>query len=307
MFGLWYPHSLIRLPNPVFEYDMRRLRQPRNREELKGYSRWLVIAVCGIVGAWWLAARSGSPRYTYSSTEANMLLLLGFLTLCLMLVSNFYYALLTVGTINREITSTQWDQLRLTALDGRRILFAKYAILQIRAWRLMMLDIALRAAAIGLVFVAFVYNLTASPGSSSVLLGYPEGWSFIAAMIMIGATYILEPLWRMRAVVSIGMAVSVTVRSFTYAFLATLGFVVLVYLAQMLIWLGFGYFVVQIFAGSSTSSAGLICCIPLVGVAIFCGYYGFYRTLCDWALEHAFKVGLGGQNLRSYVHEESRS
>jgi hypothetical protein len=304
MFGLWFPHSLIRSPNPVFQYDMRRLGWPRDRAELKQYSKQIILAVCGIFGLWWLAERSRLPWYR--SAEGNIALLLVLLAGGVTLLSNLYYAILTVGTINREITSSQWDQLRLTTLDGERILLAKYAILQIRAWRMMIVDTALRLAGAGIVFLAYIYGVTASfrnyagvPYSREYLYVWPQ----LAAIAVLGIGFALEPLWRMRMVLSVGMVVSTTLHSFAYAILGVLGIVVLSYLAQILMMIGFGYFVLRIFAASPPSALLFNCMAPLVGMAIFLGCYAFYRVLRDSALEYTSRVAFGGHSLRLYMHQ----
>jgi hypothetical protein len=302
MFGLWLPHSLITTPNPIFDYELHRLRWPHSTRDMTRYSRTVIFGVCLVFLLWWAVGQQYNSRYNIS--EESIVIMLGFLTIAVTLVSNFYYALLTVGTINREITSSQWDQLRLTGQGGERILLAKYAILQIRSWRLMVVDTALRVAALGVFALIVLYSTFGSPSGIFLLLLSPFAWVMIVSLIVLGSAYSLEPLWRMRAVISVALAISTRVHSLAYALLGVLGFIILIYVAQLLILAAFLFIATNTLAGSEDVYLVFFCGVPLLSAAAFYACYAFFRLMRDRSMEYAFRVGLGGQNLRSYIYEQ---
>ena len=82
--------------------------------------------------------------------------------------------------------------MRITQLREQDILLAEYAIAQIRAWRLMSLELGIRIA--GLVFAA-LFNL-----QLVVILVVTLPVSIYLAILLVG--YVAEPLWRMQAICS---------------------------------------------------------------------------------------------------------
>src|SRR5207253_8841788 len=48
------PHVLVTTPNPVFDYELRRLRRPSSAASLKHFSRIALFSLSGIVMVVWL-------------------------------------------------------------------------------------------------------------------------------------------------------------------------------------------------------------------------------------------------------------
>jgi hypothetical protein len=302
MFGLWLPHSLITSRNPIFEYDARHLWWPRTGGDLKQYTTRIVLLFCGLFGLGWLA--EPLRILYYSGSQLIVLLILGFLTVGSMIIVNFYYALLTVGTINREIAFSQWDQLRLTPQGSARILVAKYAILQIRAWRVMAVDMALRGAGVTILLLFNLELLFASPGESMLS---PLVLPFEASLILLSIAYVLEPLWRMRAIVSLGLAISVRIHSFTYAILGALAVILAVSIGEMLIIGGPWYFLANLSWGDDGAVVPILCCgAPMYSIGVVLMAYYFFRGIRDTALERAFKAAFNDVHFSLHVNARCR-
>src|SRR5262249_40112815 len=138
----------------------------------------------------------------------------GFSILC-----TIYYAVTAVNNINPQMSAAQWEPLRLTALTENDILLANYAAIQVRVWRIMIIEIATRVTAALVLFLCVVYVILLGwPGPSSPALGY-VGLFF--AVMVIAAILVIEPLWRMRVVTLIGMTMATWSNNYVVAVMGT--------------------------------------------------------------------------------------
>jgi hypothetical protein len=220
-----WPGTRIELPNPLYEYESRRVGMPAPGKYLVP----LIFSLFLLVGM-------GYGFATGSRSDMPGALLVG-ASLILSLVCDLNYLAQTVTSIGHQIESGQWDMLRLTTLHRRDILMAKFAVAQIRAWRWMAADVALRlggaAFALGLILF-WVFPPVKEfylPRSVPVIL------VFFAIFV---AVYVLEPLWRMRAIVALGMAVSARIHHSNFAVLAGFGLLLGLRIVQAVIVLTIG-------------------------------------------------------------------
>ncbi len=149
----YLPTSTIKKRNPLFDRQIRTLRWPRGlrpdelntaeaREiqaaKIRGLKRYtrryglIVPMLCACVGAAILS------RPYYVSMWFGLFLLYG--PIGLSLLCNLYYAVTAVNRITHQSTMEQWELLRLTKLTERDILQANYATIQVRAWRLAVIE-----------------------------------------------------------------------------------------------------------------------------------------------------------------------
>src|SRR5215510_3131782 len=128
------PHALITRRNPVFEYDLRRVRWLRTPRGLRRYSLYLLIGIplALIVLELSNAISYGSTVYTNGNyvdrLAVDLVWLIGLATVVVVFVADMYYLAVTIASLNRLIDTGQWDVLRLTALRNEDLLLAKYAI-----------------------------------------------------------------------------------------------------------------------------------------------------------------------------------
>ncbi|PJF30671.1 MAG: hypothetical protein CUN51_06715 [Candidatus Thermofonsia Clade 1 bacterium] len=138
--------------NPIWQLELRRLQG--GTEALIRYGRRaflvaVLIAVVIIVGY-------------HMQSSFFTLMILGFLvTLVLPFGADIAYLFRTIKGLGTERREGHWDLLRLTPLKPEAILAAKYGAIQLRMWRLLMLEMALRLFSI-LMIAATLLIVTSS-------------------------------------------------------------------------------------------------------------------------------------------------
>jgi hypothetical protein len=269
------PHALITTANPVFDYELRSIRRPRSVEDLQKYTLNMLIVLHLGLGSLWLLS-----LVLNSLSNAQVAPLIPYLVaaisgVVIMIASDVYYVLVTVGTTCHQIESGQWDLLRLTEVRGEHILVAKYALAQIRVWRFMTLEIGVRIA--GVVFTA-LFNL---PVFLMLLVTLPVSWCLV--VLIIG--YVAEPLWRMKALVALGVAIATRVQNHTFAVIAALLAVLGIQIARIAV-LGVMGFVAF---GLLPSRYNIFCILPLAAGATTYVLYVFYRRLQRDSLRRAIR------------------
>ena len=212
------PSAMIRRHNPVFERQLKRLQWPPARMD----SRFIPISKMTLL-----------KRYTYTGCCIPIVLVFPFLgaigepfwislvqpivfiSVGFSLLANIYYMSAAINSIVPQISSGQWEPLRLTSLTESDILLAYYAAVQIRVWRITVIDVAARIF-VGLMFVLFIgYNLWRI---TSELNGFTiTGIGAFLSVSVLVSGYIFEPLWRMRVVTLMGMIAAAWIRDYGIA------------------------------------------------------------------------------------------
>jgi hypothetical protein len=138
---------------------------------------------------------------TYSLLEANgefigMLLFaviaveILFVFLCMVYVNN---------TIQNEFEGKRWDLLVISNIYPQGIVSAKFAIAQINSWRTLTILISMRTAVIALLFLHMALLVLYKEITIESLYLIP-----FAHLLFI--PFIIEPLWRVRALLAIAIA-----------------------------------------------------------------------------------------------------
>jgi hypothetical protein len=269
--GRQSPYALIRQPNPVFDYEMRRKR----------------ISAGDLRGAQGL--RPFYPIFVLV-TAAYLFYLPVFLVVTFFI--DLYYMQATSRSISQQMSSGEWDLLRLTPLHRLDILVAKYAAAQLRVWKVLVWEMACRAGGAMIIFVMLAKALFSSTlprdmlnSSTLTLIGYFGVFATI---------YVLEPLWRMRAVVALGLAISARVHNPSSAVLVSFATLLTMRLGQALICLSISVVAVPLIGFLSTwnlspRSPDLsdLLGYGLIWVVISLTFYGFYKILEDISLKRA--------------------
>lgn len=193
--------------HPVFKRDVRAIHWWLSTEKLPDYSfRKLLQYMIGLLAAW-LVAYAFNPH----SAEALFSSVHGWLLS--IIVTGIFVDLASLGMalqgVNSEVQRGYWDLLRLTPLTKDSIVTAKLATTRLRVWNIMLLSVSIRnfmALMLGLRFVL-------SPEASWLHRTMPSGSSLqlacaIGSLVLVSILYVLEPLWRMKAMTTVGVMIS---------------------------------------------------------------------------------------------------
>jgi hypothetical protein len=292
------PFDQVDPRNPLFRYGARRFRWANRIHRVS--VRWAALAG-GVVLALWLlvilGAAGSSTVYTASSSRYNSA------SYRMMAASSSFWGIAfvlsigadvlldmvcmaaTVSAISGEITSRRWDLLRLSSLPASAVVTAQFGLGQLRAWRFMAVIIGARMAVIliaGLQSFALPMLLYNDTSISGLFRSFGLfGWMFMLTFGVFFLVYIIEPLWRMRAMTALGLAISARIASLTGGLLAGFGAIVAVWVVQAIIMsiiLGITFFVM---------ASALLFCGPFICAGVGFIIYNFYRGLTHQALERA--------------------
>lgn len=273
------PHTLIRLPNIIFDHEIRRIGWPRSPEELSLFAKQAFVIIHLLVWGAVICGLPGSPR---SDTAAGVFVF--FANLGLSFAADVYYMAVTLGQANRATLNAEWDILRMTPLHTADILAAKTAAAEIRGWRWMALETAMRAT--GLEFVAL-----ATFALIFISLYRPIVIAALGPLAAFALCLLLEPFWRMRALVAFSMAIGVEVRSTTKAFLTGIAVVLGVVLLRLFVFGLLGGAILGAFLSASSLFPvfqNFYCmAAPFVSAGLVILLYGFYAHAGRWAAERA--------------------
>jgi len=256
-----FPAAMIGWDNPVFERQVRLLRWPRasrlsNRQlivdaKLAGLKRYTVTFGCLIplllvIALSILVNRNSNAFYVFTSLLPFAAFAgLGFSVLC-----NIYYVVAAINTILPQMSTAQWEPLRLTLLTEEDILSANHATIQMRVWRAVLLEIATRLILILSPLLGAIIYLLHTEGGAALNWSGVAPYLALAILLLVG--FVLEPLWRMRTVTLIGMTVAAWARSYGTALLVAFGAVLLLLCLQLVAIIGVSIFIIR--AGAALTS-----------------------------------------------------
>lgn len=303
-----YANNVTR--HPVFARDIKGARWAWPREQFRRKSlRLLLLTHVGMIVIWlalsllWYLDIMRVSYYAYiplqawynGASNAFSLLVLGAILAGVALDFNSVQA--SLNTISGEMAAGRWDLLRLTALREEGIVNAKYAAAQLRGWRLMTIVVSARVSVLT-IFLLFILILPYFIyGYNSFLRGFFDSLIYdplstligLATFVLTCLVFVLEPLWRMKTMTALGMAVSAQVLNPALATLAGIGSVLAVWLAQTVIAASLGAgmalfspIVFFPFASGSAVIASLF--VLLACVVTSATILGFYHLLQSWAL-----------------------
>lgn len=252
------PRTLASSSNPVFRFELskvRRLSQPRS---LQVFGRWVFGIALGVTMLWWGIllvsewnyAHSHSnypyPSSFYDDASGGTLWVLFILAVLVSLVGDYYYLIITLPGINRQVRDGQWDLLRLTPLREERILGGIYAGAEVRARRVVVVEMAVRFALAAFIVImgilppVWIVQQSLGLGGAHPLLlsltsasaGVPMSALLLIMLVILGLGYCLEPLWRMRTMLTVGLATSARFRQEPTAGVAGMSVFLVIRLAQ---------------------------------------------------------------------------
>ena len=309
------PHFDVFEENPVFEFELSRIKRLASPDRLWLYSALIqVVPALILLAVFFLAMNNyiahyfqnnpSSGYYYYSSFEqgasgwAGILLAVAGI---LFLVGDIYYLAVSVHSINNEINSGHWDLLRLTPMDDEDIIEAKLATAHIRAWRVMNLEVTVRVMLLTLFWALLLFPVRAFLtgegffGRSSIwrsvaqqIQERPFSTSFaIITVLLLMLVFVLEPRWRMRSLTALGLYISSRVHNISMssvaAFFSLIGF----HFIQLMLLVGTGWVMIGMYSRidyaynyyyDGVMILQLIILLLLIGETFF-----YYRLMTMWS------------------------
>lgn len=270
--------------NPVWQMEKRRINGG-----MKGLERhaWRMLAYPALAVAL-IAALDvfiNSGKLTIASFSLPIMLLF---STALMFGADVAYVLNTVNALSGPMITGEWELLRLTPLRPQMIFDAKYAAAQLKAWRLLWFEIAVRLITLELVSLPLLLLIgpTQLTGATVFLVLNPLPLLAVGILLSFLVVFVLEPYWRMRMVVAIGLAVSAMFRSASYAVLAG----ILVTLVIRMMQVGVLLLTVSMFSIFGEFTLLFLCALPFALSIIFGGSWYIYAYIRTRALRLAFRV-----------------
>jgi hypothetical protein len=290
MFNLLRPYGSADILHPVLQQEWPRLRWLRTPDAVNRYNRIVLIGIPTIVGLWWFLERLnlnfGSVPPAFEAILTNLLLVA---SLGLMIVSSFGTVVATIGPLNRQLTTGQWDDLRITSLRESDVVMAKDAVAQLRVWPIVVVEVGLRLASVGLFVANSLYlNFQFTTASAIPICCYAY-----ALIFGIGLVYIVEPVLRMRLLIAFCTAIALRIQNLNLALLTGFVTALLVHLAQLILVGRLEHlYQISIAAGGYTAIFGILCgFLPssLISAAIFYAIYiGVRKAALSFAVRKAF-------------------
>jgi len=200
----------------------RQLGWPRTPRDFQIYAL-LLLTLGSVLLMVWLAA-GGVAAFI------KVLYLLLMLNVGLTIGGDLFYMLIPLLSIQRQIVTGQWDELRLTELGLEEMQNAEHAIAELRCWRLTIPQIVARVLLVGGFVLSVTVPLLASGGGYGVL--------FVLLVVIVWTApllihfCILEPTWTMQTTARLGVTIAARVAHQTTAVLAGLGAILALRIAE---------------------------------------------------------------------------
>jgi hypothetical protein len=242
------PQAYVLPNNPLFWYETRGLEWERDPDNLRHFTRFIwqaVVAVTLVICLLLLAAMLLPLRFIliYSLIRTLVVVLFGLSLFDRLLID--FNTLAAAQTVGRDLTHGRWQLIALTSMRLNDAVRAKYAAVQLRVWSLVALSMGLRLGVIVLaVFFVFVLPLVYPFGVNPYLVarlgtGPTPMWvSYVPLLLVLSVpaalAYLLEPLWRVRIVAALGLAIAAGRLPPTLALLQGIAVVLLVWAGAML-------------------------------------------------------------------------
>ncbi len=227
------PYAYIDVNNPVFEQQKRHIRWLSSPQNFRNFNIIVLVSVPLVVGVWWFLERLGfNFGYVQPDFENRLITTLVIISLCLMLATSMYSVPATIGSLNSQFSTAQWEMLRLTNQPEREVVVAEDAINQLRMWPFILLEVALRFAIAGVFVATSFYNLRLGDPTSHIQRTFRSPVCWIGWVLVL-AGLIIEPIIRERVIIAICAAVAFRIKTLSLALLVGLLGTLLLQIGQL--------------------------------------------------------------------------
>lgn len=285
------PHSRLS-NNPLFDVEVRHLQHGSSDQSMTNanLSCGLVVFVLSLL-LWLLLVLSNSPSIR-STAGIEFAFILGGLSLLASFVLDFSSVSNAFISTSGDLTSGQWELLRLTMITPKQIVTARHGLAQVRTWRWLTVIVATRIA-VALMFILSFLLLLPQHVRMLPLATFDIVSTFIAQLVIVTAAlfFVAEPFWRMRTFTALGVVASVRARQQFSSILISLGVIGLFWLAQGIVIsalaLGINFLLVPLAQAESSMNRLVIFSPLLLLVILIAVIYGFYSVIQRFALRRA--------------------
>jgi hypothetical protein len=261
------PYAAVSADNPLFLYEVRRIRWGQTAWQLMSYSLAAWWFVPFFMASLWVLLLDDHSSPVISDARDHYIVFLFVFGVGANFILDMVSITASLRGVACERQAGRWESLRLTNLCPEQFISAKHAAAQVRAWRVMALVVSLRLSLV--VFLMIRIELLPT---LFLLIGYC-------------VVYILEPLCRLRALTAVGLAVSARICNTAYALLASSAAILAAWAVQGSIFLLVcGWLLVKY---GASSIPVLVCFQPLILVALAWSFYAICRRVERWSLHHA--------------------
>lgn len=225
--------------HPLFQLERRRIRWGRTPERARRHSQRLMLRLAIVLLVLWMVAvvligsNSVGAYQWFLATGADFMIWFLIATLGLSFITDFIAIAYSMNSLSREHNLGRWDLLRLSSSEGR-VLEAKYTLARLRTWRVYAFMVGLRITLPLMILVQLTLFYWLDNGEiwfTGELLHSLQFYTLptllaLGAVLLFLIGYLLEPYWRFRAVVAMGVGLSAFVRQVSTA--ATFGFFLII-------------------------------------------------------------------------------
>jgi hypothetical protein len=282
--------GVVSSQHPIFQFELRRLSWGRTAAQYWGFSVIAFGIILAVTTLLWLLfiltspnpnSYNGSHGYR-SDTFIAWLVLASFAANHVLEILSIIF---TVLSVNSNYNSPHWDLIRITPITPVNVLLAKYAVAQVRMWRLMAAVVAFRLSVI-VIFLAHTFFMPNTYGAGTRFTSMLETLSrnpffesvfVLASLIAFAGIYLIDPLWHMRAFTVLGLLISTQTRSIITALGIAASRVIAMWIGQGLL-----TFVVPMFATVVTLWLGTFGLFTGVYVAIASLHWFYHRNQKTW-------------------------
>ena len=300
MIDYWIPQATTAQKHPLYRLEMRRRRKEEPLEIAIKRNLMRVSILCGALVGFWLfiCLNRAYQFYTREEKIPDTIFTAGDAVLVWLLIIgiganlglDFGAVLVSVEKINQERTTGHWQLLSLTHFWQAEIIAIKHTVAQTQVLPVALLIVGVRIAAVLMVFIRMVGGYLLIEGFPRLemlpclTLFFPLLLLLLYLAIRLAVAYCVEPLWRLRAVTAIGVAISARVQGAALSLLAGLGAVALLWFCQGVVLV----ILEQIFVSSLNNNwsqfYGVFGCL---GIPAVLGIYLYYNFLRVWGLRRA--------------------
>lgn len=197
----------------IYTYESRGLTRGRTPHDLKAVTQHRIQRTIIITGAGWLlfallliVSDDGTQNTAYTIMWSITQMMFAF-SLLDKFIYDFIGLLTGLDNIRSDLSESRWDLVILTGVSVRKIVNAKYAVVQIKAWRTMLWVVCLRLCVVMLTLLNLFFIPIIVPAIDSRLdIIETDSVTDVLAVIMVWISiaivmlmYIVEPRWRLRA------------------------------------------------------------------------------------------------------------
>lgn len=274
--------------NPLWYTSLFQLWRQREPAIHNGWRTIRLAALTALGLATLVALTAASGRLFSQFLEVGLLSVLA-----LMLGADALHILISVGKMRQHFHDEQWDMLRATTIEGQTMLDAYYASLQVQVWYVMIAEIAARIALGMLALSAALVGVGQATGRTVPVICLPI---YVASpmfmIVFVVVVSLLETWWRMRAVVAVGMWLSMRIKRRLPAVLVGMAVILAIRIAQLTVCLP----LIALVQSNSRSAQGSDFLMPMYAAVIGSVIYFGLRALRKSALRASAKRILAAES-----------